>query len=42
MHEAELLEYQMMAYRNQINVMLESVEKMKMFRHDMKHHLAEL
>ena len=41
-HEAELLEYQMMAYRNQINVMLESVEKMKMFRHDMKHHLAEL
>ena len=26
-HEAELLEYQMMAYRNQINVMLESVEK---------------
>ena len=41
-HEAELLEYQMMAYRNQINVMLESVEKMKMFRHDMKHHLIEL
>ena len=41
-HEAELLEYQMIAYRNQINVMLESVEKMKMFRHDMKHHLAEL
>ena len=41
-HEAELLEYQMMAYRNQINLMLESVEKMKMLRHDMKHHLAEL
>ena len=41
-HEAELLEYQMMAYRNQINVMLESVGKMKMFRHDMKHHLTEL
>ena len=32
----------MMAYRNQINLMLESVEKMKMLRHDMKHHLAEL
>lgn len=41
-HEAELLEYQMKAYRNQIDVMLESMEKMKMLRHDMKHHLTEL
>lgn len=41
-HEAELLEYQMNAYRNQIDVMLGSVEKMKMLRHDMKHHLTEL
>lgn len=41
-YEAELLQYKMNAYANQIDAMLENEDKIKILRHDMKHHINEM
>lgn len=41
-YENEALRYKVQGYASQIGVMLNSEEKVKALRHDMKHHLGEL
>ena len=41
-YEAEMLKNQVQIYANQLDVILQSEEKVKALRHDMKHHMNEL
>ncbi len=41
-YEAKLLKQQVNIYSNQLNVILQSEEKVKSLRHDMKHHMNEI
>ena len=41
-YENEALRFKVQGYASQIDVMLDSEEKVKALRHDMKHHLGEL
>lgn len=41
-YETEMLAQKVQIYSNQLNVIRQSEEKMKVLRHDMKHHLNEL
>lgn len=41
-YEAEMLKRQIRIYANQLDVILQSEEKAKALRHDMKHHINEL
>lgn len=41
-YEAEMLIQKVQIYSNQLNIIRQSEEKMKVLRHDMKHHLNEL
>ena len=42
LEESALFERQIESYSNQLNVMMQSEEKVRAFRHDMRHHLNEL
>lgn len=42
LQESTLFERQIAGYSNQLNVMMQSEEKVRALRHDMKHHLNEL
>lgn len=42
LEESALFERQIESYSNQLNVMMQSEEKVRAFRHDIKHHLNEL
>lgn len=42
LEESAIFELQLESYSNQLNVMMQSEEKMMSLRHDMKHHLNEL
>lgn len=42
LEENALFERQIASYTNQLDVLIQSDEKISAFRHDMKHHLAEL
>ena len=41
-YETEALKQKVQIYANQLNVILQSEEKIKILRHDMKHHMNEL
>lgn len=41
-YENEVLAQKISAYANQMDIMLQSEEKVKALRHDMKHHMSEL
>lgn len=41
-YESELLRQKIQIYSNQINIILQSQENLKILRHDIKHHLNEL
>lgn len=41
-YESELLKQQLAVYQNQLGVIMQSQEKIRSLRHDMKHHIKEL